>query len=110
MKGMTWAGWLALSAMLLLPLAAGASTISPGEERVVHGTVSAVDVAHRAVVVEVPIASGDLTVGVTLDSSVTPQGPSGPVSLSEVQPGAPAMLRYTRRDDRLVGLAFQVQR
>lgn len=104
------AGGVAVMALLFAPLPSRSGTIAPGEIRVVRGTVSAVDVVHRAVVVDVPRGTGSLTVGVTLAPSASPEGPAGPLSLSEVQPGASATLRYTREDDRLVGLALRIRR
>lgn len=100
--------WLAML-FLVPPLAAWGSTIAPGQVRVVQGKVAAVDVPHRAVVVDVAVPAGTLTVGVTLAPSVEPMGPKGALPLSDIQVGQPAVLRYTRENDRLVGLDLTVR-
>ncbi len=89
---------------------ATAATIQPGEVRVVEGRISAIDVAYRAVVVEVPTPKGDLTVGVTLEESVRPRVDGRTVALSELSVGERARLKYTRRDGRLIGLDLVVRR
>ncbi|RMG92362.1 MAG: hypothetical protein D6708_06700 [Candidatus Dadabacteria bacterium] len=101
-----------LSALLgsALAAAAWAATIQPGEVRVVEGRIAAVDVAYRSVVLEVPTPKGDLTVGVTLDEGVEPRTDGQPLALGNLQPGDTARLKYTRRDDRLVGLDLAVRR
>ncbi len=93
-----------------LPLLAWGATIAPGEIRVVEGRISAVDVAYRAVVVEVPTPKGELTVGVTLADTVTPRADGQPIPLSELSVGETARLKYTREDGRLVGLDLVVRR
>jgi len=101
--------WLVLvGAVLAAP--AWAATIRPGEVRVVEGRVSAVDVSYRTVVLEVPTPKGDLTVGVTLDEAVRPRIDGREIRLSDVEVGSTARLKYTRRDDRLVGLDLVVRR
>jgi len=97
-------------AALGLPLLAWGATIAPGEIRVVEGRISAVDVAYRAVVVEVPTPKGDLTVGVTLADTVTPRVDGRRLSLSDLSVGETARLKYTRKDDRLIGLDLVVRR
>ncbi|WP_025321850.1 hypothetical protein [Deferrisoma camini] len=99
---------LLLAAVLTTP--SWAATIRPGEVRVVEGRVSAVDVSYRTVVLEVPTPKGDLTVGVTLDEAVRPRIDGREIRLSEVEIGTTARLKYTRRDDRLVGLDLVVRR
>ena len=100
-----------IAAGLILALSvATAATIQPGEVRVVEGRISAIDVAYRAVVVEVPTPKGDLTVGVTLDETVSPRVNGQTVALSALSVGERARLKYTRRDDRLVGLELMVRR
>ena len=101
--------WLAVIGSVLAT-AAWAATIRPGEIRIVEGRVSAVDVAYRTVVLEVPTPKGDLTVGVTLDDAVRPRIDGREVRLSDLEVGSSARLKYTRRDDRLVGLDLVVRR
>ncbi len=101
---------IAAIAALGLPLLAWGATIAPGEVRVVVGKISAVDVAYRAVVVEVPTPKGDLTVGVTLADTVTPRVDGQPIALSDISVGQTARLKYTREDDRLIGLDLVVRR
>jgi hypothetical protein len=101
---------LALVALSLCVPGAWAETIAPGQVRVVEGTVAAVDVAHRAVVVAVPTPKGELTVGVTLAAGVEPTRSGKPIALADVAVGEKAVLRYSREDGRLVGLALAVRR
>ncbi len=101
---------LIAAGLVLAASAATAATIQPGEVRVVEGRISAIDVAYRTVVVEVPTPKGDLTVGVTLDETVRPRVDGRTVALSELSVGERARLKYTRRDDRLVGLDLVVRR
>ncbi|GAB6064793.1 hypothetical protein [Deferrisoma palaeochoriense] len=103
-------GFLSAFFCFAFAAAAWAATIQPGEIRVVEGRIAAVDVAYRSVVLEVPTPKGDLTVGVTLDEGVTPRLDGQPLSLESLQPGETARLKYTRRDDRLVGLDLVVRR
>jgi hypothetical protein len=99
-----------LAGLAALPVSAGADTIAPGEMRVVEGKVMAVDVAYRTVVVDVPTAKGELTVGVTLASSVEPRVDGQTIPLSDVAVGERAMLKYTRENGSLVGLEMRVRR
>lgn len=102
---------LCLLAALVLGIGpAAARTIAVGEERVVEGTITAVDVAYRTVVIDVDTAKGPLTVGVTLDAGVTPRSNGDRVALGALSVGQTAVLRYTRRDGRLVGLDLNVRR
>ncbi len=101
---------LIAAGLILAVSVAMAATIQPGEVRVVEGRISAVDVAYRAVVVEVPTPKGELTVGVTLDEAVRPRVDGRFVALSDLSVGERARLTYTRRDDRLVGLELVVRR
>lgn len=98
-----------LLATLYFALPVSADTIAPAQVRVVEGTVSAVDVMHRAVVLDVPTSAGELTVGVTLapDAEIYRGAHAG--SLQEVSVGERASLRYTREGDRLVGLRLKLQ-
>lgn len=103
----------AVSLLAALGLAAGvarAGTIAPGETRTVEGKVVAVDVAHRAVVVDVPSARGALTVGVTLQEGVQPLRNGKSMSLSDLTVGESAHLTYTRREGKLLGLELRVKR
>ncbi len=95
---------------VVLAAPAWAATIRPGEIRVVEGRISAVDVPYRTVVIEVPTPKGDLTVGVTLDEAVRPRVDGREIRLSDVEVGTTARLKYTRKDDRLVGLDLVVRR
>ncbi|MDW7710985.1 MAG: hypothetical protein SCH98_10950 [Deferrisomatales bacterium] len=97
-------------ALILAPVAVWAQTIAPGETRVVHGKIAAVDVAQRAVVVNAPLAAGDLIVGVTLGEGVEPQLAGKAVSLGEVAVGDRAVLQYTREDGKLVGQSLTLRR
>lgn len=101
---------IALAAVFLTVPSALSETIAPGQIRVVEGTVSAVDIAHRAVVVAAPTPKGELTVGVTLAAGVEPARSGKPISLSDVAVGERAVLRYSREDGRLVGLALHLGR
>lgn len=84
-----------------------AATIAEGEVRTAKGVVSSIDEKHGAVVVETPTAVGELTIGVTLLESVKPTKDGQKVNLSEIV-GKRALLKYTREDDRLVGLAINI--
>jgi hypothetical protein len=84
--------------------------MSPGQIRTVEGTVSAVDVAHRSVVLHVPSPKGELTVGVTLGDATVPTVKRVEISLAEVRVGDKATLKYTRQDGRLVGLVLKLER
>ncbi|MEW6488146.1 MAG: hypothetical protein AB1578_09570 [Thermodesulfobacteriota bacterium] len=101
---------LTLAALFLTVPGAFAETIAPGQVRVVEGTVASVDVAHRAVVVAAPTPKGELTVGVTLAAGVEPARNGSTIPLSDVAVGERAVLRYSREDGRLVGLALTVRR
>lgn len=87
-----------------------AGTIESGQTRTVMGTIAAVDVAYRSVVLEVPRPKGDLTVGVTLAPGVEAQVKNAPLPLSQVAVGEQAELRYTRKDGQLIGLRLVVRR
>ncbi|MHB8762827.1 MAG: hypothetical protein ACYDA8_00565 [Deferrisomatales bacterium] len=91
-------------------LGASATTIAPGEVRAVEGTVTAVDLAHRSVVLDVATAKGPLTVGATLAPDAGLRSSKGPVDLGAVSVGDRARLRYTREDGRLVGLELMLRR
>jgi len=84
-----------------------ASTIAEGEVRTAKGVVSSIDEKHGAIVVKASTAVGELTVGVTLLKSVQPTKDGQKVNLSEIV-GKRALLKYTREDDRLVGLAINI--
>lgn len=85
-----------------------ASTIAEGEVRIAKGVVSSIDEKHGSVVVEAPTAVGELTIGVTLLESVKPTTKDGQkVNLSEIV-GKRALLKYTREEGRLLGLAVNV--
>lgn len=104
----------AVAAFLLgfstLPAPSSAGTIAPGQVRVVEGKITAVDVAYRAVVMDVATAKGPMTVGVTLDESVTPTSDGTSVLLRDIAVGERAVLKYTRQDGRLVGLELRIRR
>lgn len=103
--------WASFVLPLLLTAAAGpAATLPAGEARVAEGSVSAVDVAHRAVVIEVPTPKGDLTVGVTLEDEVVPRAGGATVPLENIRIGEKARLKYRRTDGRLVGLELELKR
>jgi len=93
----------------LAPWLGRADTVQPGQTRVVTGVITAIDVAHRSVVLEVPAPKGDMTIGVTLATGVEPQTNGAPLPLSQVAVGASAELRYTREDGRLIGLRLDVR-
>lgn len=101
---------IALAALFLTVPGAFGETIAPGQVRVVEGTVAAVDVAYRAVVVAAPTPKGELTVGVTLAAGVEPTRSGTTISLADVAVGERAVLRYSRADGRLVGLALTMRR
>lgn len=96
--------------VLVLATAVNAATLAAGEVRTAEGPVAAVDVAHRAVVIEVPTPKGDLTVGVTLEDGVVPRASAAEVPLDQVRVGEKARLKYVRRDGRLVGLELEIRR
>lgn len=100
----------AIVCVFLCAFACWAATLESGQDRTAEGVVSAVDIAHRAIVIEVPTPKGDLTVGVTLEEGVTPRGRGGPVALGDVQIGEKARLKYARRNGRLVGLDLELKR
>ena len=75
-----------------------------------EGKVVAVDVAYRTVVVDVTTAKGELTVGVTLASSVAPRVDGQTIPLRDVAVGERAVLKYTRENGSLVGLEMRVRR
>lgn len=100
--------WL-LVCLALLPAATQGETLAAGQVRIVEGTVSAVDVTHRSVVLEVNTTAGDLTVGVTLDDAAVPRMGAREVPLEDVAIGDAAKLTYTRRDGRLVGLELHLK-
>ncbi|UCF88868.1 MAG: hypothetical protein JSV70_01035 [bacterium] len=98
--------------MALLLLAAAmvtAGTITPGETRQAVGTVSAVDLAAAAVVVEAPIEAGTLTVGVTMKKGAPVTRKGSAISLSDIKVGDKVTLTYTREGDRLVGLDIKAR-
>ena len=99
-----------LAGIAVSPLTVIADTIAPGEIRVVEGTVTAVDVAYRAMVIDVPTNKGPLTVGVTLAASVEPKVDGRTISLSDVAIGERSVVRYTRENGHLVGLDVRVRR
>ncbi len=106
--------WVARTAVFVglaaLPFAAFGATIEPGQTRVVEGKISAVDAANRAVVVQVPGKGGGVTVGVTLDASVTPKIGGKPAKLEDVAVGHRVRLKYTRKDGELRGVDLNVLR
>ena len=98
-----------LGVLLWVPISR-AATLEVDQTRTAEGAVSAVDLAHRAVVIEVPTPKGDLTVGVTLEDKVVPRTGDTPVALDDVRIGEKARLKYMRRDGRLVGLDLELKR
>lgn len=107
-QGMTTA--IVALALGLAPLLAGSQTIGPGEVRAVTGTIAALDVANRTVVVDAPLLAGDVTVGVTLGPGVEPRLGGKDIGLADVAVGDRAVLRYTRENGRLVGLGLTIHR
>ena len=99
-----WSFQIAVFLALAAVMSARSATIEPGEKRVVRGTVTAVDLAYRSVVVDVDLGARTLTVGVTLPADVSPRRDGQTVPLSEVQVGDTVELKYTREEGRLVGL------
>ena len=99
-----------LAGLAVPPLPAVAGTIAPGETRVAEGTITAVDVAYRTIVIDVPSGEGPLTVGVTLAPSVKPKADGQTISLSDVVVGERAVLTYTREDGKLVGTDVRIRR
>jgi hypothetical protein len=99
-----------IAGMFALPCSALSGTIAPGEVRTVEGTLKAVDLVYRTVVVDVPSAKGDLRIGVTLGRSVQPRVDGQTMSLDDLTVGQRTVLRYTRENGKLVGLDLRVRR
>ena len=108
---MKWSRALAVLLLVLTTVVIGtlarAETIQPGAVRWVTGKVTAVDMVHRTVVIEVPRGSKMLTVGVTMEDSATLVGIKRFVDLKE---GMRVSLKYTRTDDRLIGKELWVRK
>ncbi len=104
--------WVCASLMIAfaLPLLASAETIAEGQTRTVQGKLTAIDVVHRSVLLEVSTPKEALTVGVTLKDSVEPTLNGKPAALPDLQAGEKATLTYTRTGDQLIGLNLKVKR
>ncbi|UCG39473.1 MAG: hypothetical protein JSV00_04420 [bacterium] len=94
---------------LLLAAVAAAGTIAPGETRQAVGTISAVEPAAGAVVVEAPVEAGMLTVGVTMDKGASISRKGAAIGLGDLKVGEKVTLTYTRQGDRLVGLEIRAR-
>ena len=96
---------LVLALVLVIPVSAIGATIKEGMVRTETGKVSAIDAKAPAIVVDAPLGKKVLTIGVTMkkDAHITRKGKA--VGLGDLKVGEKVSIKYTREDDRLVGLA-----
>ncbi len=83
---------------------ADASTIRPGEVRMATGKVVAIDWDASSLVMESPTGKGMLTVGVTMKKGALIRKNKRAVGLADLKEDEPVTLKYTRDNDRLIGL------
>ena len=86
-----------------------ARTIAPGETWTMAGTISALEAASGTLVVEAPIESGSLTVGVTMEKGAPITRKGIAIGLADLKVGEKVTLTYTRRGDQLIGLRVRAR-
>ena len=106
---MRWISVAMLAAVLMCAIPAVAGTITEGETRSVVGDISAIDRAAPSLVVEAPIESGMLTVGVTVSSATVVTRAGAKIGLSDLRTGERVTLTYTRKGNQLIGLEVKAR-